>query len=111
MIKEQLPPDAFSVEIISYFQRMNLNVENAIAEVLNIIPVRDRPEQPLEGVLYYLQADVPDTIITKGYWYWTTDAESEGGGFWEKLAVGSEVTDLQTQISELEERITLLENP
>lgn len=112
MIKEQLSPDSFSIEIISYFQRMNLNVENAIAEAVNIIPVREIPDRPVEGVLYYLQFDLPevDPAATKGYWYWTIDSDHVAGGFWEKLVVSSEITDLQAQMDVLEARVTDLEN-
>lgn len=112
MIKEQLPPDSFSVDVIAYFQRMNLNVESAIAEVINIIPVREIPDRPIEGVLYYLLFNLPELDFnSKGYWYWTTDDTYADGGFWEKLVVGSEISDLQAQIDALEERVTLLETP
>ena len=88
---EQAPPGELSPELNAYFQRMWINVERAIGEAQNIIPVREIPDRPIEGVLYYLMFDLDIGNATKGFWIWFNDPELTDGGYWEKLVVGTEI--------------------
>ena len=91
MIVEQPPPGEMSPEMNAYFQRMWRNVEKGLEEATNVIQVREIPDRPVEGVLYYLLFDLDIGNATKGYWIWIADETNPDAGYWEKLVVASEL--------------------
>ena len=102
MIKEPIPPDLVPEDVAGYLLRLLDNIERAIDESTRVIPVREIPDKPVEGVIYYLQFDIVDTNATKGYWIWFLDETNPNAGYWEKLVVGSELNDLEARVAALE---------
>ena len=91
MIKEPIPPGLVPEDVAGYLLRLMDNIEKAIASADKIVPVREIPEKPIEGIIYYLMFDIVDTNATKGYWIWFKDEDNPNAGYWEKLVVGSEI--------------------
>ena len=108
MIKEVMKEGLVSPEINSYLLRMWDNIEHAILESVNVIPVREIPTRPKEGVIYYLTGDIDPVFATKGYWVWIDDGSIEG--VFEKLVYGSQINELKDQVDELEDQVDKLED-
>ena len=103
MQKEVIPDGAVTPEVKGYLDRMNNHIEDAILTSQGIFKVRDIPERPIAGVLYYLTTDLTE-LITAGFWTWFLDDSLPAKGYWEKMVVGSE-------LNALKDRVTALENP
>lgn len=102
MIIEQSPSGEMTQELDTYFQRMWRNVGTGIDEATNVIQIREIPDRPVEGVLYYLLFDLDIGNATKGYWIWIKDETDPDLGYWEKLVVGSELNALEERVAALE---------
>ena len=74
MFKE-IAPDATDSEMVAYLDRLQDNVNRALAEIEDRLEiVYALPERPINGMMRYYGVIIPPDITALGFWGYEDDA-------------------------------------